>query len=237
MQYRVPMDYDKIVFHSLNFSVYPGEMVLLTGHNGSGKSTALQLMNGLLEPESGKSYWKEDVLKKPSHMVRNVGVVMQNPGKYFFTATVLDELTLGRPQVRPDDVRRVMADVGLRDISLRQQPHRLSGGQKRRLALASQMIRKPMPELFTLDEPLVGVDWIGRDEIIRLLGELKSKFAMVVVSHEPYELLHLADRVVQVAYGRIYETPRHVIDKALQLLKGNTAEKRAIAARLESILD
>lgn len=236
IEYRVPMDYDRVVFDSVNFTVHAGELVLVTGHNGSGKSTLLQLMNGLLEPDKGCTYWKEEKLKKPIHMIQNVGVVMQSPAKYFFTRTVLQELIVGRADITPDDVRRVMKDVGLFNISLRRHPHNLSGGEMRRLALASQMIRKPTPQLFTLDEPLVGVDWFGRNDIIQLLGELKPKFAMVIVSHEPSHLLHLADRVVQVAHGKIYETPRTVIDKALQILDDNAKEREAVADRMREIL-
>lgn len=178
-------------------------------------------MLGLEEAERGTFYWNGKKTKQ-KHLVSNIGVVMQSPGDYFFLPTVLEELVMGRSSRTPDDVRRVMHAVGLSNLSLMANPRALSGGQTRRLALASQMMREPLPALFMLDEPLVGVDWTGREELVALLGRLKKEFAMVIVSHEPAELLPHADRVVQVARGRMHEVPREVIDHALRL----TAERR-----------
>lgn len=181
----------------------------------------MQLMLGLEEAERGTFYWNGKKTKQ-KHLVSNIGVVMQSPGDYFFLPTVLEELVMGRSSRTPDDVRRVMHAVGLSNLSLMANPRALSGGQTRRLALASQMMREPLPALFMLDEPLVGVDWTGREELVALLGRLKKEFAMVIVSHEPAELLPHADRVVQVARGRMHEVSREVIDRALRL----TAERR-----------
>lgn len=176
----------------------------------------MQLMLGLEEAERGSFYWKGQKIKQRK-LIDNIGVVMQSPGDYFFLPTVLEELVMARSSRTPDDVRRVMHAVGLSNLSLLANPRNLSGGQTRRLALASQMMREPLPELFMLDEPLVGVDWTGREELIALLGTLKTQFAMVIVSHEPAELLPHADRVVQMARGRAHEVPREVIDKALRV--------------------
>ncbi len=183
-------------------------------------------MLGLKEAERGKLFWKGKEAKR-KHLIQKIGVVMQSPGDYFFLPTVLEELVMNRPSRTPDDVRHIMHATGLSNVSLLANPRSLSGGQTRRLALASQMMREPLPELFVLDEPLVGVDWTGRDELIELLGSLKSKFAMVIISHEPAELLPFADRVVQVARGRMHEVKREVIDKALRIAR---SEQRCVGA-------
>lgn len=222
------MDYDRVVFKNLNLSIYPGELVLITGLNGSGKSTALKLISGLNEPDSGELYWKNEQVK-PKEMVRKVGVMMQMPGNYFFMRTILQELVMGRRTRTPDDVRKVMAQVGLFDISLTRNPRSLSGGETRRLALASQIMREPTPEVITLDEPLVGVDWDGREDIIKLLGDLKRQFALIIVSHEPKELLVHCDRLIQIANGEAHEVKREVIDKAVLLLKKREQAERGVA--------
>eukprot|EP00171_Calliarthron_tuberculosum_P017447 IDg17447t1 len=227
--YSVPMDFENIVFTSLNFAVYPGEFVVVTGQNGSGKSTAMQLMAGLKTAESGKIFWKGSEQKRRGALVKNVGVVMQSPGDYFLLPTILQELVQFRPSRTPDDVRRVMKWVGLPNVSLLTNPRKLSGGQTRRLALASQLMREPVPELFVLDEPLVGVDWAGREELVDVLGQLKSQFAVVVVSHEPAELLHFADRVLQVARGRMHEVERSIIDNAIRIQQ----DRRSAAVKNE----
>lgn len=178
--------------------------------------TAVHLMVGFKEAESGKFYWKGEE-KAQNNLITEIGVVLQSPGDYFYLPTVLQELVFQRPSRTPDDVRRVLFSVGLSNLSLLADPRSLSGGQTRRLALASQLMRDPLPELFLLDEPLVGVDWAGREELIDVLGKLKSQFAVVVVSHEPAEWLPYADRVVQIAGGLTHEVDRSVIDKALRI--------------------
>lgn len=181
-----------------------------------------------VEPRNGQLFW-QGRLTKPSQMMEHVGVVMQNPGQYFLTPTVLDELVMGRNTKTPDDVRRVLYAVGLTDVSLMASPRSLSGGQIRRLALASQLMREPLPLLFVLDEPLAGVDWTARRELVQLLGSLKSQFAVVIVSHEPGDLLEYADRVVQVGRGGMFDIDKRVIQRAIKVRARRKAEKRAKA--------
>lgn len=177
---------------------------------------------------NGELYWKGNNVK-PSTMIDNIGVVMQNPAAYFITPTVLDELVLERDTKTPDDVRRVLAAVGLTDISLMARPKSLSGGQVRRLALASQLMREPLPELFVLDEPLAGVDWTARRDLVQLLGSLKSQFGIIIVSHEPGPLLEYADRVVEVGRGDMRDIDNHIIQKAIQVRAQRKAQSRAKA--------
>lgn len=185
-------------------------------------------MIGLTQVDRGKGqlHWRGEVTK-PSRMINNIGVVMQNPVNYFLTPTVLDELVMGRETKTPDDVRRVLSAVGLMDVSLMAHPKSLSGGQVRRLAIASQLMREPLPPLFVLDEPLAGVDWTARRDIIKLLGSLKSQFAVIIVSHEPGDLLEYADRVVEVSRGGMHDIDRTIINKAIEVRARRKAEKRA----------
>lgn len=178
---------------------------------------------------NGDILWNGEKMK-PSNLMDNIGVVMQNPGDYFFTPTVLDELVLGREK-SPDDVRRVLAAVGLNNVSLLANPTTLSGGQVRRLAIASQLMRDPLPTLFVLDEPLAGVDWTARRDIVELLGSLKSQFAIVVISHEPDDLLDFADRVVEVGRGGIHEIDPKIVKKAQEVRRERRAESREKAIR------
>lgn len=191
---------------------------------------AMSIMAGFtpVKRGAGELHWKGRKVK-PSAMIRYVGVVMQDPSQYFITPTVLDELVMGRKNKTPDDVRRVLAAVGLTDISLVSHPKSLSGGQVRRLALASQLMREPLPELFLLDEPLAGVDWTAREDLVRLLASLKSQFSVVIVSHEPGDLLEYADRVVEVSRGGMHDISTEVIVKAIEVRVERNAMRRAKA--------
>lgn len=195
-------------------------------------TTALRIMTGLtkVQKKKGDILWN-GTITKPSKLLRNIGVVMQSPEDYFIAPTILDELTLGRESKTPEDVRRVLLAMGLKNISLLAPPESLSGGQVRRLAIASQLLRDPLPPLFLLDEPLAGVDWTARRDTIELLGSLKSQFAIVVISHEPGELLRFADRVVEIGGGIAREIKPEVIKKAIRVREGKLAEKRARAYR------
>lgn len=179
-------------------------------------NTVLKMMTGLMAPDKGKFYWKGNFIRR-KHLRNGMGMVMQRPADFFLCENILNELVFGRDYVQPDDVRQALLGVGLDDVSLLQHPKRLSGGQMKRLAIADQLICKPRPELLLLDEPMAGVDMKGRHTLAHLLASLSKELAVVVVSHEPDELLPHADRVVQLARGRIYEVDKSIIRRALEL--------------------
>ncbi|CAN8061409.1 unnamed protein product [Agarophyton chilense] len=216
----------------MNFKVFPNEFVLLIGANGAGKSTVISMMTGLtkLRPRQGTILWDGQVIKA-KRLLDNIGLILQNPANYLFLPTVLDELIMGRPEKTPDDVREVLAAVGLQNVSLMSCPRSLSGGQVRRLALADQLMREPKPSLFALDEPLAGVDWTGRREISDLLGSLKRKFAIVIISHEPGDLLKYADRVVEIGRGGAHEIDPHIVAKAIRVRAKRKKEAKARARK------
>ena len=184
-------------------------------------------MSGLqsIPRKDGEIFWKGTKMRA-SKLIRNIGMVMQHPADYFICPTVLDEIIAGRPTKTPDDVRRILAAVGLSNISLMARPAELSGGQIRRLAIASQLAKDPLPELFILDEPMAGVDWTARHDVVKLLQTLKSQFAVIIVSHEPGDLLKYADRVVEVGRGDMHDIDPKIVKRAIKIRKQTKSEAR-----------
>lgn len=190
----------------------------------------VNLMIGFQKAEKGAFFWNGEKIK-PNQILRKCGIVLQDPGQYFLFNTVIDELVIGQRGITPEYVRQVLYDLGLSDISLVANPRSLSGGQKRRLAVAAQLMKRPLPTLLILDEPLAGVDWSARADIMRFIASLKSKFSVLLISHEPRDLLRFADRVVEVKKRNVFTVDPGVISRAVQTQKRLKAEKRANAIR------
>eukprot|EP00170_Pyropia_yezoensis_P002097 contig_8882_g2101 len=219
--YTVPTLSDTPLFEDVSLSLHESELVLLIGANGCGKSTLLSLLAGFRTPTSrasvvtlgGVTYRRR---RRASRVLReSVGMVPQRASDAFLGRSVLEELTLFRDDVTtPGAVRSTLDAVGLGDISLLATPTQLSGGQQRRLALASQLLRQPRVRVLLLDEPLAGVDGGSRRGIAALLGALKSTLPIAVVTHQPGELLGVADRVLVVGNRGVSEVPRDVVDRA-----------------------
>ncbi|KAA8499499.1 putative ABC transporter ATP-binding protein [Porphyridium purpureum] len=218
VQYQVRGVLDDYLFHELDLKIFPNELVVLIGANGCGKSTLLKLCGGYAEPLEGWIYFSGEQVKSTAELRGKVGTVLQEPGRAFFTNTVLEELCFCR-SVTPANVRAVLEAVGLSNISLRADPRRLSGGQQRRLALANQLCRESRPQLLLLDEPLVGIDFRTRREMVALFAQLKQFKSMVIVSHEPGEILLCADRVVQIARRGIMEVDKRTVQRAIAVRK------------------
>jgi len=204
------------LFEGLNFTVREHEVVLILGENGAGKSTLLDMLAGYVRPSNGQILW-EGAKIKAQNLSSSVGIIFQFPANYFLGRTVLEELVLGRDYADPEMVRSIMKEVGLYDVSLLLNPRQLSGGQKRRLALASQLMRRPLPRVFLLDEPLAGVDKQGHLGIVELINKLKQEAGVVIVTHEPGVLLPCADRIVQLARKQAFPVPDEVLRKGKQL--------------------
>ncbi|KAK2968764.1 hypothetical protein RJ640_028157 [Escallonia rubra] len=189
---------------------------LIFGRSGSGKTTLLQLIAGLSKPTSGsiciQRYGKDgNPNQLPEVLSREkVGIVFQFPERYFVADNILDEVTFGWPKQKgglqlkellASRLQRAITSVGLNGISLDKDPHSLSGGFKRRLALAIQLVQTP--DLLVLDEPLAGLDWKARADVVKLLKHLKQELTILVVSHDLKELATLVDQSWRMEMGGV----------------------------------
>ncbi|APB32767.1 ABC transporter-like protein [Gloeomargarita lithophora Alchichica-D10] len=188
------------VLQRVSFGLPSQSLSLIVGVSGAGKTTLLELIAGLATPTQGKILWREQPLQAPD-LQELAGLVFQFPERHFCGLTLLEELRLGHPELTLEQVQQVLTTVHLRDVPLHQPPHYLSGGQQRRLALAVQLIRQPY--LLLLDEPLAGLDWSMRRQVMQLLQELKRTWALLVVSHDTCELSAMADQVWCLEGGRL----------------------------------
>jgi energy-coupling factor transport system ATP-binding protein len=188
------------ILQNINLEVEPQTLGLIIGPSGSGKSTLLEIMAGLANPTKGDIFWRTQKLNAEERQ-ELAGLVFQFPERHFCGKTILEELRLGHPELDLDRVYAALEEVGLADISLNLSPDQLSGGQQRRVALAVQLIRQP--NILMLDEPTAGLDWSMRQNLINLLKKLKEHWTLLVVTHDPEELLDIADRRWCIDHGLI----------------------------------
>ncbi|MCS7291587.1 MAG: ABC transporter ATP-binding protein [Gloeomargarita sp. SKYBB_i_bin120] len=188
------------ILQQINLTVPAPSLTLIVGPSGAGKTTLLELVAGLAAPTQGHIRWRDQALK-PQDLQMVAGLVFQFPERHFCGLTVLEELRLGHPELTFDQVQQVLETVHLTDVPWHQPPHLLSGGQQRRLALAVQLIRQPY--LLLLDEPLAGLDWSMRRQVLQLLQELKQQWSLLVVSHDTRELSAMADQVWRLERGTL----------------------------------
>ena len=213
----------------VNFSVMPGEFMGIIGHTGSGKSTLIQHLNGLLKPSSGTvlfdggDIWRD---KQFTRQVRfQVGLVFQYPEYQLFEETVYKDIAFGPKNMKLSQeevdrrVREAAAFVELPEEVMELSPFELSGGQKRRVAIAGVIAMEP--KVLILDEPTAGLDPKGREEILRnIRGYQKAKNATVImVSHSMEEIADSVHRLVVVNDAEIPMdgTPGQVFSHAEEL--------------------
>lgn len=219
----------KMAIQDVNLSIEEGEMVGVIGHTGSGKSTLIQHLNGLLKPTSGKIYIDGEDMWADKAKLREirfkVGLVFQYPEYQLFEETVGKDIAYGPTNMGLDAaeierrVAQAMEDVGL-DVSLRDKsPFELSGGQKRRVALAGVVAMQP--EILVLDEPTAGLDPAGRREMFELIRRLHDLHGttIVLVTHSMEDAARMADRLVVMQNGRVFLTgkPEEVFARADEL--------------------
>lgn len=186
------------ILNNISLELPAQNLGLIVGASGSGKTTILEILAGLAEPTQGKIYWRTNQ-QTYLDLQQLAGLVFQFPERHFCGGTVLEELRLGHPELDLKRVRDALGEVGLEDISLKLPPHALSGGQQRRLALAVQLIRQP--NVLMLDEPTAGLDWSMRIQLAKLLAKLKQHWTLLVVTHDPGELIEIADRCWTINQG------------------------------------
>ena len=215
--------FEHVAIDNISFEIKDGEFIGLIGHTGSGKSTLIQHLNGLLKPSSGKIFIDgAELNSKDVHMKKirqKVGLVFQYPEYQLFEETVYKDVAFGPENLGLDQaevdkrVREAIELVGLDFDSIKEvSPFELSGGQKRRVAIAGVLAMQP--KVLILDEPAAGLDPKGRDEILGGIKRLhdKQKITVVLVSHSMEDIANLVDKVLVMNKGKIvfFDTPRNV---------------------------
>ena len=214
----------------VNIAVYPGEFIGIIGHTGSGKSTLIQHLNGLLRPTSGevlldgKNIWSD---KKFTRQTRfRVGLVFQYPEYQLFEETAYKDIAFGPGNMGLSAaeidarVRRAAEFVGIPEENLAKSPFELSGGQKRRVAIAGVIAMEP--DVLILDEPTAGLDPVGREGILaNIRAYQKAQNATVImVSHSMEEIASNVDRLIVMNHGSVAVsgTPEEVFTHAEELI-------------------
>ena len=227
--YSAGTPFERSAVAGMDIEVMPGEFLGIIGHTGSGKSTLIQHLNGLLKPTSGRILLDGvDIWEKPKEIRRvrfQVGLVFQYPEYQLFEETVYKDIAFGPGNMGLDKeeidrrVRQAAAFVGLDESLLDKSPFELSGGQKRRVAIAGVIAMEP--KVLILDEPTAGLDPAGREKIlaqIRAYHEEKGT-TVILVSHSMEEIAQNVDRIVVLKGGKRYMdgTPREVFARAGEL--------------------
>lgn len=212
-------------FHALtdiSLVIPEGQFIGLIGHTGSGKSTLVQHLNGLLKPASGAVYYNGEDINEDNYNKKQlrskVGLVFQYPEHQLFEIDVFSDVCFGPKNLglnkKETELRAYAAlkQVGIEDEYFYQSPFDLSGGQKRRVAIAGVLAMQP--EVLVLDEPTAGLDPKGRDEILDQIAELRKKTGMTVilVSHSMEDVAKYVDRIIVMNKSKIMldDEPREV---------------------------
>jgi len=231
---------ETVALSGVNLVVEPGTWVTVVGQTGSGKSTLAQHLNALLVPTSG-SVSVDGVLTTTEPMKlrslrRKVGLVFQYPEHQLFAENVFEEMAFGPKNWKfsesetRDAVARTMALLGLPEELLSRSPFHLSGGQKRRLCIASVLASRP--DYLVLDEPTAGMDATGRRELLGTLKNLvKEEIGLVHITHDLELALGMADRVLVLEKGKtvFWGTPASLMDELL--------DRQILGLRLPPLLE
>ena len=229
--YSAGTPFEHVALKNVSFAVERGEFIGVIGHTGSGKSTLMQHMNGLLKPTSGsilldgKDIWSD---KKFTRQCRfRVGLVFQYPEYQLFEETVYKDIAFGPKNMGLDKdeidrrVREAAGFVGLTEAQLEVSPFELSGGQKRRVAIAGVIAMEP--EVLILDEPTAGLDPEGREEILSNIDAYRQakNATFMMVSHSMTDVARMADRLLVMNHARLAMdgTPAQVFARAEELLE------------------
>lgn len=229
--YSVGTPFETSAVKNINFSAENGEIIGIIGHTGSGKSTLIQHFNGLLEPNSGSVYlngndiWSKENRKNIRQVRFSVGLCFQYPEYQIFEETVFKEIAFGPKQMglSEDEIKKRVYEsmdfVGISRALESKSPFDLSGGQKRRVAIASIIAMEP--QVLILDEPCAGLDPKGREIILNLIKEYQNKMGNTVlfVSHSMEDVAKLCSRVLVLNKGEVAmcDTVPRVYSRAQEL--------------------
>ena len=213
--------YEKKALDDVSLTINKGEFIGIIGHTGSGKSTLIQHFNGLEKATSGTIYFDgQDIYDKDFNMKSlrsRVGLVFQYPEHQLFETTVLEDVKFGPKNLGLSKVEvglrafEAIKQVGLSEKCYDDSPFELSGGQKRRVAIAGVLAMKP--EILILDEPTAGLDPRGRDEILDQIAKLhREGLTVILVSHSMEDVAKYADRIIAMNSGKVAfdGTPKEV---------------------------
>ncbi len=227
--YGAGSPFEQQALRNVSFQTVPGELLGIIGHTGSGKSTLIRHLNGLLRPSAGQIWLDgQDIWERPKEIrsIRfRVGMVFQYPEYQLFEETVEKDIAFGPRNMGLSEeeigqrVRDAAALVGLAPELLEKSPFDLSGGEKRRAAIAGVMAMEP--EILILDEPTAGLDPRGREQIFAMIREYRRQrdTTVLLVSHSMEDVARLADRVLVMEHGAIamLDTAPAVFSRAEEL--------------------
>ena len=229
--YSIGTPFEHKALDNVSFAVNRGEFIGIIGHTGSGKSTLMQQLNGLLKPTSGevlldgKDIWSDKKLTRQARF--RVGLVFQYPEYQLFEETVYKDIAFGPRNMglKPDEIDRRVREaaefVGLTEKQLEVSPFDLSGGQKRRVAIAGVIAMEP--EVLILDEPTAGLDPTGRAEILDNIDRYRraKNATVMMVSHSMEEVARMTDRLLVMCNAKLTMdgTPAEVFSHAEELVE------------------
>lgn len=216
---------------NINMEIHDGEFIGIIGHTGSGKSTLVQHFNGLMKATSGVIYYNGENIYAEGYSMKNlrskVGLVFQYPEHQLFEVDVLTDVCFGPKNLGLSKeeaearARKALQMVGLKEKYYKQSPFEMSGGQKRRVAIAGVLAMEP--EVLILDEPTAGLDPKGRDEILEQLKRIhkERQITIILVSHSMEDVAKYVDRIIVMNQGEaMYDgTPKEVFSHYKELEK------------------
>lgn len=221
--------FEKKAVNNVNIEINKGEVIGIIGHTGSGKSSLVQMLNGLFKPTEGTVYFKNiDIFKNPKDLRNfrfNIGLVFQYPENQLFEETVAKDIAFGPRNMGLSDeiieakVKKAAHFAGLREELLDRSPFDLSGGEKRRAAIAGVIAMEP--EVLILDEPTAGLDPVGKDVLLSQIEAYhkESGNTVLLVSHNMEDIARISDKVLVMnsSEALMFDTPENVFSRADEL--------------------
>ena len=228
--YSAGTPFEKVAIDGIDLSLTAGQLVGVIGHTGSGKSTFIQHLNGLLKPTSGAVYFEEQDIHRSKEATRDVrfsvGLVFQYPEYQLFEETVYKDIAFGPKNMKLSDeevdarVKEAAHFVGLPDDLMELSPLELSGGQKRRIAIAGVIAMRP--KVLILDEPTAGLDPGGCRDILQNILDYRAETGstVLIVTHSMDDAARIADRLIVFNHGHIAfdGTPEEVFSHTKELM-------------------
>lgn len=229
--YGTGTPFEKTAVNNLSLSIEKGEFIGIMGHTGSGKSTLVQMLNGLMKPTSGQVLlYGEDIWANPKDIRKirfKVGMVFQYPEYQLFEETVAKDIAFGPTNMGKSgaELEKAVNDAarftGLKDELLEKSPFDLSGGEKRRAAIAGVIAMNP--EVLVLDEPTAGLDPMGRDVLLSQIVQYhkERKNTVILVSHSMEDIARVADKIIVMNKSNLvmFDKTKEVFSKGRELEK------------------